>query len=335
MDNIFIIAEAGVNHNGDLKIAKKLIDAAVNAGANAVKFQTFVAQNLCSRTAPKAGYQKKNTNNKETQFQMLNSLELNKTAHKELISYCKKQNIIFMSSPFDLDSIDLLYSLGIDIFKIPSGEITNLPYLEKIGSLKKKIIMSTGMAELGEVRFAVKILVNSGSSKNDISLLHCCTDYPADFKNVNLRVLNTLTEIFSGFQIGYSDHTTGFEASVAAVAMGAKIIEKHFTLDKLMDGPDHKASIDPEELKGMVCAIRNIEKALGDGIKKSTDAEIKHRAIVRKSIVAIKNIKKGEVFSLANIGIKRPGNGISPTKWYNVQGMSAKKDFVKDEFITI
>lgn len=336
MNKVYIIAEAGVNHNGDVKIAKKMIDAAVNAGVDAVKFQTFKASHLCCSFAQKAEYQKKNVKKKqETQLEMLKKLELDDDGHKSLISYCKSRGIIFLSSPFDLQSIDLLSSLEMEIFKIPSGEITNLPYLEKIGSLKKKIILSTGMADMEEIKFAVDLLIKQGTSMKDISLLHCCSEYPAPFPEVNLNVMKSMSEAFPGIKIGYSDHTIGIEIPIAAVAMGAKIIEKHFTLDRKMKGPDHAASIEPVELQGMVCAIRNIEMAMGDGMKKAGSMEVKNRKLVRKSIVAQTKIKKGEIFSIQNLTVKRPGDGISPLRWYDVLGKKAEKDFKEDEYITV
>ncbi len=335
MTRTFIIAEAGVNHNGDLITAETLIDAAVNAGADAVKFQTFNAGDICAKSAPRAEYQDKNTGTDETQFLMLKKLELDHKAHIRLMAHAVKKNIRFLSSPFDLNSIDLLDKLGLDVFKIPSGEITNLPYLEKIGSLKKKIILSTGMADMAEVRFAVDILEKRGCRRSQISLLHCCTDYPAMPEHVNLKAILTLKEVFPGMTIGYSDHTRGIEIALAAVAMGAGVIEKHFTLDKSMQGPDHRASLDPYELKGMICAIRNIEKAMGDGNKVPSSSEIKNRMVVRKSIVAFKNIKKGEIFSQFNITIKRPGTGISPLEWYRVLGKRASRDFEPDDLITV
>jgi len=335
MNRTFIIAEAGVNHNGDLKIAELLIDAAVNAGADAVKFQTFRTGDLCSKYAPRAEYQDKNTGTDESQFLMLKKLELDYAAHTRLMACAARKNIRFLSSPFDLKSIDLLNTMGLDVFKIPSGEITNLPYLEKIGSLQKKIILSTGMADMVEIQEAVRILEQQGSKRSQISLLHCCTDYPASPEQVNLRAIQTMKEFFPDMVIGYSDHTAGVEIALAAVAMGAGIIEKHFTLDKSMKGPDHRASLDPHELKGMVCAIRNIEKALGDGKKTPSPSEIKNRKVVRKSIVASKNIKKGEIFSQSNITIKRPGTGISPLEWYQVLGKKAGRDFEPDDLIII
>ncbi|MCD4722126.1 MAG: N-acetylneuraminate synthase [Desulfobacula sp.] len=335
MNKVFIIAEAGVNHNGNIKTAEKMIDIAVKAGADAVKFQTFQARELCCVSAEKAEYQKKNGDGKETQFEMLKRLELDDDAHNYLISYCKKQGITFLSSPFDLKSIELLSSLGMKIFKIPSGEITNVPYLEKIGSLGKKIILSTGMADMEEIEFALDVLINTGTLPNDITLLHCCSQYPAPMDDVNLLAMKSMAKSFPGVKIGYSDHTQGIEVAIAAVAMGASVIEKHFTLDRTMDGPDHVASIEPDELKGMVCAIRNIEKAMGDGEKKAQSVETANKRIVRKSIVAQFGIKKGEIFTSWNLAVKRPGNGLSPVKWYEVLGKKAKKDFLQDEQITL
>jgi len=335
MEPVFIIAEAGVNHNGSLDIAEKLVDAAVDAGADAVKFQAFKAVELSCQKTPMAEYQIRNIKKKESQLKMLQDLELDRKSHFHLMEYCRRKKIIFMSSPFDLESINLLISLGIRMFKIPSGEITNIPYLEKIGSQKKKVIMSTGMADMQEVEFAVNILKNKGTLAENIALLHCCTEYPVPFSNVNLNAMKSMGAVFPQSRIGYSDHTMGIEIPIAAAAMGAQIIEKHFTMDKTMDGPDHVASIEPHELKGMVCAIRNIEKAMGDGIKKAQPAEMKNKTIVRKSIVAGKNIKKGEIFSHNNLKIKRPGSGISPIEWYNVIGQTAKKNFKYDDLIRL
>ncbi len=277
----FIIAEAGVNHNGSLELAKKMIDAAVGASADAVKFQTFKAEKVVSRYAPKAEYQKKTTTAEadESQLEMIKKLELDAAAHQTLIDYCKKKNIRFLSTPFDLESIDLLNELGLDIFKIPSGEITNMPYLRKIGSLKKEIILSTGMANLGEIEDALDVLTGAGTKLKDITILHCNTEYPTPMQDVNLKAMQTIKYAFPGIHVGYSDHTEGIEVSIAAVAMGAAIIEKHFTLDKNMAGPDHKASLEPDELKAMVNAIRNIEKALGNGIKKPSPSELKNKPI--------------------------------------------------------
>ena len=330
--SVFIIAEAGVNHNGSLDLAKKLVDLACSAGSDAVKFQTFKAKNLSTKSSQKANYQKKTTNKDESQFDMLKKLELNINAHKELISYCKKKEIIFLSSPFDLESIDLLNDLGLEIFKIPSGEITNLLYLKHLGKLNKKIILSTGMSNMNEIKSALDILINSGTKKNNITILHANTEYPTPMEDVNLRAMVSIGEELD-IKFGYSDHTLGIEVDIAAVAMGATCIEKHFTLDKNMEGPDHKASLEPDQLKEMVTAIRNIEIALGDGIKKPSQSEIQNLEIVRKSIVAKTTIKKGDVLNENNLAIKRPGGGLSPMHWYKVINTKAKKDYQEDELI--
>ncbi|NPV42752.1 MAG: N-acetylneuraminate synthase [Firmicutes bacterium] len=332
MQRVFIIAEAGINHNGDIEIAKKLVDVASEAGADAVKFQSFKAEKLVSRNAKKAEYQKNTTDKSESPLDMLKRLELDFKNHKELISYCGKRNIIFLSSPFDLESIDLLNKLGVEIFKIPSGEINNLPYLRKIGKLKKKVILSTGMSTLDEIKDALDILRENGTT--DIIVLHCNTEYPTRVEDVNLRAMETIRRTFN-IEVGYSDHTLGIEVPIAAVAMGAAVIEKHFTLDKNMEGPDHKASLEPNELREMVRAIRNIERALGDGIKKPSNSELKNVNIVRKSIVAKRYIKKGEVLTEENLTVKRPGDGISPMKWDEVIGRVADKDYEEDELIQI
>jgi len=334
MKNFFIIAEIGINHNGDMKIAKKMIDEAKEAGVNAVKFQTFKAENLVSKFAEKAEYQKQTTDKNESQLDMIKKLQLSENDHLELFSYCNKKNIKFLSSPFDLESIDFLNDLEMDIFKIPSGEITNLLYLRRIGILNKKIIMSTGMANLEEVKEAINILVNEGTNRKNISLLHCTTEYPVPFDEVNLKAMLTLKEKF-GLKVGYSDHTEGIEVAIAAASLGAEIIEKHFTLDKTMKGPDHRASLEPKELKEMVRSIRNVELALGDGIKAPTGVELKNIKIARKSIVAKTNIKFGEIFSDQNLTIKRPGTGISPMKWDLLIGNKAKRNFNVDEIIEI
>lgn len=331
---VFIIAEAGVNHNGSLEIVKKMIDAAISTGANAVKFQSFKAEKVISKYAPKAEYQRNVTDEEESQLDMLKKMELDFKAHKELIDYCKNRGIEFLSSAFDLESIELLDKLGLEIFKIPSGEITNLPYLRKIGSLKKKIIMSTGMADLEEIRNALNILIKAGTPKENITVLHCTTEYPAPFEDVNLSAMFTIKDTFK-VGVGYSDHTLGIEVPIAAVALGATIIEKHFTLDKNMEGPDHKTSLDPTELKIMVKSIRNIEKTLGDGIKKPSSSELKNKPIVRKSIIASRYIEKGECFTEENITVKRPGTGISPMEWNNMIGKSAKRNFAEDELIEL
>jgi N,N'-diacetyllegionaminate synthase len=332
MNKVFIIAEAGVNHNGSIDLAKKLIDVASDSGADAVKFQTFKAERLVSKSADKADYQKKTTDAKESQFDMIKKLELDLDTHKELISYCKTKNIMFLSTPFDQDSIKLLDDLGLEIFKIPSGEITNLPYLRDIGKLGKKIILSTGMSDIGEIEDALDILIDSGTKKENITILHANTMYPTPMEDVNLKAMQTIGNTFD-ITFGYSDHTLGIEVDIAAVAMGAGVIEKHFTLDKMMEGPDHKASLEPNELKAMVEAIRNIEIALGSGIKKPSKSEMPNMQIARKSIVANVNIKKGEIFTQKNITIKRPGNGINPMRWDDIIGTIAQKDYEIDELI--
>ncbi len=333
MKKIFIIAEAGVNHNGSLDLAKKMIDAAVEAGADAVKFQTFKAEKVISKYAPKAEYQKKTTTADESQLEMVKKLELDAAAHRTLIDYCKKKNIQFLSTPFDLESIDLLNGLGLDIFKIPSGEITNLPYLRKIGALKKEIILSTGMADLREIENALDVFIGAGTKLKDIIVLHCNTEYPTPVEDVNLNAMLTIKATFPGIQVGYSDHTIGIEISIAAVAIGATVIEKHFTLDKNMEGPDHKASLEPDELKIMVHSIRNIEKALGSCIKKPSPSELKNKPIARKSIVAVRKIRKGEPFTEENLTVKRPGTGVNPMQWDEVIGQRASKDYQPDELI--
>ena len=330
----YIIAEAGVNHNGSLEFAKKMIDSAVTAGADAVKFQTFKAEKVVSRYAPKAEYQKKTTTADESQLEMIKKLELDEVAHKELLACCRTRNIQFLSTPFDLESIDLLNKLGLEIFKIPSGEITNLPYLRKIGALKKEIIMSTGMSDLGEIENALDVLAGAGMKLKNITILHCNTEYPTSMQDVNLKAMQTIKAAFPGIRVGYSDHTEGIEVPIAAVAMGATIIEKHFTLDKNMEGPDHKASLEPDELTAMVKAIRNIEKVLGTGIKKPSPSELKNKPIARKSIVAARNIRKGESFTEENLTVKRPGTGISPMRWDEVIGQRASKDYQQDELIS-
>ncbi|MFY9141798.1 N-acetylneuraminate synthase [Sulfuricurvum sp.] len=330
--SIFIIAEAGVNHNGSLELAKALIDVAADAGADAVKFQTFKADKLVSKTAQKAQYQKQTTDAAETQYEMIKKLELNAEAHHELMAHCKTKNILFLSTPFDHESIELLHELKMEIFKIPSGEITNLPYLRHIGSLRKEVILSSGMADLGEIEDALDVLIASGTPKEQITVLHATTEYPCPIEDVNLRAMQTIAGAF-GIQTGYSDHTNGIEVPIAAAAMGASVIEKHFTLDKTMDGPDHKASLEPEELYAMVSAIRNIEKALGNGVKKPSPSEAKNMSVARKSIVAAQPIQKGEILTEINLTIKRPGNGISPMRFDEVVGTAALKDYCEDELI--
>ena len=330
--SVFIIAEAGVNHNGSLDLAKKLIDAASTAGADAVKFQTFKAKNLVTKNTQKAKYQKINTSADELQFDMLKKLELNFDRHKELISYCNSKNIMFLSSPFDHDSIELLNNLGLQIFKIPSGEITNFTYLRHIGMLNKKIILSTGMSNIDEVKKALEVLINSGSNKKNITVLHANTEYPTPMEDVNLRAMAKMGKDLN-VNFGYSDHTLGIEVDIAAVALGAQCIEKHLTLNCKLEGPDHKASLEPDQFKEMVRAIRNLEKALGSDIKKPSKSESKNIKIARKSIVAKINIKKGELLNENNITIKRPGTGISPMRWQSIIGTKAIKDYFEDDLI--
>jgi N,N'-diacetyllegionaminate synthase len=331
-NKVFIIAEAGVNHNGSIELAYKLIDIAVEAGADAVKFQTFKAENLVSKNAEKAEYQKQTTDASESQFDMIKRLELDIDAHKKLIDYCQEKDIMFLSTPFDHESIDLLNELQLQIFKIPSGEITNLPYLRHIGSLNKIVFLSTGMSNLKEIGDALAILTNAGTLNENITVLHANTMYPTPMEDVNLNAMQTIHKEF-GVAVGYSDHTLGIEVDIAAVAMGASIIEKHFTLDKAMEGPDHKASLEPEELKAMVSAIRNIEKALGRNEKILSPSEEVNINIVRKSIVANQNIKKGDLLTDKNIAVKRPGGGISPMRWDEIIGTVASKDYNTDELI--
>lgn len=332
MEHICIIAEAGVNHNGNYETAMQMVKAAEKAGADYIKFQTFVPEKLVSASAKKAEYQKKTTGSEETQLDMLKKLTLTDEEFLNIKNYCDEIEIGFLSTPFDLESIDFLENLNMDFWKIPSGEITNLPYLEKIAKTKKKIVMSTGMSDINEIKDAVNLLEKNGAE--DIVLLHCNTQYPTPFCDVNLKAMDEIKRK-TGKKVGYSDHTNGIEIPIAAAAMGAVVIEKHFTLDRNMEGPDHKASLEPDELSKMVSSIRNIEKAMGDGMKKPSGSEIKNRDIVRKSIVASKEIKSGELFSEDNITAKRPGDGISPMHWYEVLGTEAIKDFKKDEKIIL
>ena len=332
MNRVCIIAEAGVNHNGNIYIAKKLITAAAEAKADIVKFQTFKAKNIVSKYAPKAEYQKETTCVSESQEAMLSTLELSQDEHLELIEHCKTCGIQFLSTPFDIDSINFLESIDMPFWKIPSGEITNLPYLIRLAKTGKDIVLSTGMCTLDEVRMAINTLKKYGSG--EISVLHCTTEYPTPYKDVNLRAMTMMRDEFN-VRIGYSDHTLGIEIPIAAVAMGATIIEKHFTLDKNMEGPDHKASLEPHELSAMVQAIRNIETALGSGIKTPSPSECKNIDIARKSIVAIRNIQAGEIFDESNITTKRPGNGISPMRWFEIIGKKACRDFEEDELIEL
>lgn len=334
-EKTIIIAEAGVNHNGDKNLAKKLIDVASNAGVDYIKFQTFKADKLVTKSLSKADYQKDNTGNTDSQFNMLKKLELSETDHDELKDYATEKGVSFFSTAFDLDSVNYLKSLGLEHAKVPSGEITNLPYLRAISKNFKKIILSTGMAELFEIQDALNALLDGGTDKEDITVLHCTTDYPTAMKDVNLKAMLHIQNEF-GVQIGYSDHTLGIEVAIAAVALGAKVIEKHFTLNRTMEGPDHAASLEPNELKDMVTAIRNVEIAVsGSGIKEPTKAELKNRTVARKSIVAAKNIKQGDVLTEDNLTVKRSGNGISPMKWDEVVGKKAKSNFEQDELISL
>ena len=331
---ILIIAEAGVNHNGDMALAKQLIDTAADAGADLVKFQTFSADRLVTQQAKKADYQCVSTASAETQHQMLSRLELTEDMHDELIAHCAKRNIGFFSTGFDIESVDFLISLGINHLKIPSGEITNLPYLRHIGRFGKHVIVSTGMSTLGDIEAAIDVLEQAGTSRSLITVLQCTTEYPTPMDEVNLSAMQTIQAAF-GVAIGYSDHTAGIEASIAAAALGASVIEKHFTLDKNLPGPDHKASLEPDNLKSMIEAIRNIEIALGDGIKRPTSSESRNKSVARKSLVASKYIKTGEVFSAENITTKRPGTGMSPMTWDTVIGRKAARDFAVDELIEL
>jgi N,N'-diacetyllegionaminate synthase len=330
---VIIIAEAGVNHNGDIDLAKQLIDVAASAGADYVKFQTFKADKLVQKKATKAAYQIANTGNNDSQFEMLKKLELSEEDHQVLIDYCRQKNIQFLSTAFDLDSIDFLKD-KIGLYKIPSGEITNLPYLQKVAGLKLPIILSTGMATMQEVKDTVEVLTQHGGDKNTITVLHCNTEYPTPMQDVNLLAMQSIQKELN-VSVGYSDHTLGIEVAIAAVALGATIIEKHFTIDRNSEGPDHKASLEPEELKAMVKAIRNIEQALGNGIKTPSPSEQKNIAIARKSIVAGSFINTGDIFTKENLTVKRPGNGISPMQWNNVLGKKANKNFEPDDLIEL
>lgn len=335
MNKVIIIAEAGVNHNGSLEIAKLLVDKAVEAGTDIIKFQTFKSEKLVSKSAKQAEYQQKNIGKQGgSQLDMLKSLELSEDEHRELLDYCKKNGIRFLSTAFDMDSIEFLHSLNLGLWKIPSGEVTNYPYLRKIAQYHEPVILSTGMCEMSDIEVAIKVLVENGLSVDQITVLHCNTEYPTPFKDVNLKAMLTIGDKF-GVKIGYSDHTMGIEVPIAAVALGATIIEKHFTLDKKMEGPDHKASLEPDELKAMVTAIRNIELAFGTGHKSITESERKNLEAARKSIVASRQIKKGELFTEENLTVKRPGNGISPMRWNEVIGQIAKRDFLEDQLIDI
>lgn len=336
MNHTIIIAEAGVNHNGSLEMAKQLVDKAVEAGVDYIKFQTFKASKLVTKTAKQAEYQQKNIGKEgDSQYQMLKKLELSPEDHEVLIAYCKERGIKFFSTAFDFDSIDYLHSLNLGLWKVPSGEVTNYPFLKRIAAYNEKTILSTGMCDMEDVRAAVEALYKNGLAKENLILLHCNTEYPTPFEDVNLKAMDALRKEF-GVEVGYSDHTKGIEVPIAAVALGATVIEKHFTLDRTLPGPDHKASLEPDELKAMVSAIRNIEKAVGgDGTKHVSESERKNIAIARKSIVAACDIKAGEVFTEQNLTVKRPGNGISPMRWEDVIGKTAVRDFNEDELIEL
>ena len=331
MNKTIIIAEAGVNHNGSLQLAKQLVDVAADAGVDYVKFQTFKANKIASKQAQKAIYQQQTTDIAESQLEMLKRLELDETTHVELIAYCQEKNIAFLSTAFDFDSIELLQKLGITLGKIPSGELTNLPFLRKMASTFPKLILSTGMADMEEIEATIHVLIEAGTKRENLTVLHCNTEYPTPFEDVNLKAMLSIQEQIN-VNIGYSDHTLGIAIPIAAVTMGATIIEKHFTLDRNMQGPDHKASLEPAELKAMVQGIRNVELALsGTGIKIASNSEQKNKAVARKSIVAAKNINIGDIFTEENITVKRPGNGINPMRWDEIIGKEAIKDFEEDE----
>lgn len=329
-----IIAEAGVNHNGDLALAHSLIDAAAAAGADIVKFQTFSAARLVTGFAKKADYQQRTTGSAESQFQMLRRLELSPADHTSLVERCRLRGIEFLSTGFDEDSLDLLVSLGVRRLKVPSGEITNLPYLRHLGALGKDVILSTGMATLSEIEAALDVVESAGTPRDRITVLHCTTEYPTPMTEVNLSAMDTIRSAF-GVAVGYSDHTAGFEVSIAAAARGATVIEKHFTLSREMEGPDHQASLEPGELTAMVSAIRHVELALGDGRKRPSAGEQRNRTVARRSIVASRAIRAGEVFSTDNLAAKRPAGGLSPMRWDDVIGRRATRDFSEDEWIEV
>lgn len=336
MPKTIIIAEAGVNHNGSLELAKQLVKKAYEAGVDYVKFQTFKSEKVVSKNAKKADYQIENTGKKEeSQLEMVKKLELSYDDHQVLIDYCHELGIKFFSTAFDFDSIEYLHSLGLGLWKIPSGEVTNYPFLKRIAAYNEKTILSTGMCDMEDVRAAVNALYKNGLSKENLILLHCNTEYPTPFEDVNLKAMDALRKEF-GVEVGYSDHTKGIEVPIAAVALGATVIEKHFTLDRTLPGPDHKASLEPDELKSMVSAIRNIEKAIGgNGTKHVSNSERKNIAIARKSIIAACDIKKGELLTEENLTVKRPGTGISPMRWEEVIGTKAIRDFAEDEIIEL
>ncbi len=323
-----------MNHNGDLGLAKKLIDAAVVAGADAVKFQTFKADRLVAHDAPMAAYQRRNTRAEESQHEMLKRLELDEEQFRLLHAHCQNQGIDFLSSPFDLEGVDFLAALGLEVFKIPSGEITNLPYLRKIGRLQKSVLLSTGMADLEEVRFALDTLMEAGAAKRKITVLQCNTEYPTPMEDVNLKAMRTMAETF-GVEVGYSDHTEGIEVAIAAVSLGATVVEKHFTLSRNLPGPDHRASLEPDALQAMIAAIRNVEQALGNGIKRPSRSELPNRLVARKSIVAAREIEKGELFTENNLTVKRPGTGLSPRRWDEALGRVALRNYAANEFIEL
>ena len=329
-----VIAEAGVNHNGDEGMALRLVDAAADAGADVVKFQTFSAERLATAGAVKADYQARETGASESQREMLKRLELSDAMHRRLIARCAERSIEFLSSGFDLESLDYLAGLGMRRVKLPSGEITNLPYLRRVGKSGLPLILSTGMATMAEIEGALRILESAGTPRERVTVLHCTTEYPTPMADVNLRAMREIADTFR-VPVGYSDHTQGIEVAVAAVALGAAVIEKHFTLDRTLPGPDHKASLEPGELGAMVSAIRNIEQALGDGTKRPRPAEERNRAVARKSLVAARPIRAGEAFTEANMTTKRPGTGISPMRWDEVLGRPAPRDFATDELIEL
>ena len=332
--HVLIIAEAGVNHNGDIELAKKLVDAAANAGADLVKFQTFDAERVATHAAPKADYQSRTTEEVQSQFKLLRQLELNKEMHETLIAHCRSRKIGFFSTGFDIESLNFLALLGAERFKIPSGEITNLPFLRHIGGFGKPLILSTGMATLGEIESAIAVLETVGTARTEITVLHCNTEYPTPMRDVNLRAMCSIRNAFN-VTVGYSDHTLGIEVPIAAVTLGATVIEKHLTLDRNLAGPDHSASLEPDEFARMVLAIRNIEQAMGDGVKRTSPSETKNRLIARKSLVAAKSICAGERFTPENVTAKRPGTGISPMCWDDVIGRVAIRDFAVDELISL
>ena len=333
-ERVLVIAEIGVNHNGDMAMARALVDAAAAAGADLAKFQTFQAASLATASAPKADYQNRTTPVGESQRDMISKLELDHAQHRDLMAYCESKGIGFFSTGFDSASLDFLASSGLQLFKIPSGEITNLPYLRHVASFGKPLVLSTGMAEMDEIAAALEALDHAGVSRSLVTVLHCNTAYPTPMEDVNLRAMNTIRDTF-GVAIGYSDHTPGIEVAIAAAALGASVIEKHLTLDRTLPGPDHAASLEPDEFASMVHAIRNIERALGDGAKRTTASEQANKAVARRSLVAARAIKAGEVFSHSNLTAKRPGTGVSPMEWDRVIGQPAPRSFAPDEIITL